>query len=293
MSASPAASGPPPPGWGAILAGVFRRFNDGNAMSVAAAAAFYWLLALFPGLAAVVSIYGVFGNPAGLAERLTALRDVVPSGALAIIENQVSALAAEGGQRLGLALAVSLLVALWSVTSGVKTLFDAMTFAYGETEQRGFLKYNLMTLGFAVGGLMLVALFLVMIAAIPALLALLPLGPVDEALLRFVRWPILAVAAFVALAGLYRYGPSHGAMPRRRVLLGAGFTTLAWLGASMMFSWYLSEFANYNATYGSLGAVAALMMWIWVSVLVVIVGAQLNAAVERARPWRGAPAGPG
>ena len=270
----------PARGWKDILARLYARFSESRATLIAAGTTFYLLLALFPTLAALVSIYGFLADRATLTDHLSFLAGIMPAEGFAIIRDQIVALVAQDQATLGFTFFVSLAVTLWSANNGVKTMFEAMNVAYGETEKRGFIKLTLITLGFTLGALLLAVLFIFVVAAVPVILAAFPLGGFAETLVSVVRWPILGAAAIFALAALYRYGPSRDKAEWRWLSLGAIVTVIVWLAASLLFSWYLANFADYNKTYGSLGAVVGLMMWTWVSVLILIVGAELNAEME-------------
>jgi membrane protein len=173
----------------------------------------------------------------------------------------------------------------------MKTLFEAMNVAYDETEKRSFIKLNLISLGFTLGAIVIGILFIVGVGVVPAVLAFVGLDGVTEFLISALRWPVLFVAAAFGLSVLYRYGPSRERAKWRWVTWGSVIATALWLLASILFSWYLSHFADYNATYGSLGAVIGFMMWTWISVVVVLLGAELNSEMEH-QTARDSTAGP-
>jgi membrane protein len=190
-------------------------------------------------------------------------------------------LLAEGDRALGIGFLVGLAIALWSANNGIKALFDAMNIAYEETEKRGFVMLNLFSAAFTLGALLIGICLLLAVGAVPALLALVHLERWTEALIAIGRWPLLIAAIWLGISLIYRYGPSRTNAKWRWLNWGAGIATIVWIAASATFSFYLQNFANYNATYGSLGAVIGLMMWTWISVIILIVGAEINAEMER------------
>jgi membrane protein len=205
---------------------------------------------------------------------------VLPPGALDIVLNQLTTLTAQKTSTLSFAFVVSFLVALWSANGGVKALFDAMNVAYGESEKRSIIRLNLMSLAFTLGALVVAVILIFAIGVLPLALANLHLDNSVELLAKWVRWPFMLVCVGAATMTIYRYGPSREKAKLRWITWGAIFSTLCWLLASILFSYYLSNFAHYNATYGTLGAVIGLMVWIWISVIILIVGAELNAELE-------------
>jgi membrane protein len=171
-------------------------------------------------------------------------------------------------------------VMLWSAMGGVKATIDALNVIYEEREARSLLRYNLVALLFTVGSFAVLLLAIGAVVAVPLALAWLGLGGISAVLMRIVRWPALLIVLLVGLAILYRYGPDRRTARWQWVSVGSVFASFAWIGASYLFSRYLATFNSYNATYGSLGAVAAMMMWLWISAGMVLLGAELNAEVE-------------
>jgi membrane protein len=267
-------------GWKDILWRVWSEIGEDRIMLVAAGVTFYLLLALFPALAAFVSLYGFVADPKTIADHVANLGWVLPSGGLDMIRTQLQALANASGKALSFGFVVGFLVALWSANSGMKALFEAMNVAYEEEEKRSFIRLNLLSLAFTLAAMAVGILMVVMVGVVPAVLSFLSLGDLTEILVRILRWPLLLVAAGVAISIIYRYGPSRERAQWRWINWGAALAALVWLVVSILFSWYLENFADYNATYGSLGAVIGFMMWTWISVLVLLVGAELDSEVE-------------
>lgn len=249
-------------------------------MLIAAGVTFYLLLALFPALTAFVSLYGFVADPVTIADHISYLGGMLPSGGIDIIREQLNALASQDRSALSIGFIVAFLVALWSANTGVKTLFDALNIAYEEEEKRGFIALNLLSLTFTLMAMVLGILMIVSIGVVPAVLAFLNLESVTEQLIRILRWPVTLLVIACAIAVIYRYGPSRERPKWRWITWGGAFAAVIWLAASFGFSFYLQNFADYNATYGSLGAVIGFMMWTWISVIILLVCAELNAEME-------------
>ncbi len=219
-------------------------------------------------------------DPNTIADHIAFLGGLLPSGGIEIIEGQLMSLAQQDQGALSFGFLLGLGIALWSANSGMKSLFDAMNVVYGEDEKRGFVKYNLMSLAFTLGALLIGILFLVIVGIVPALFAAFNLEGMTETLVRYLRWPIMLFAVMLAISLIYRFGPSREDARWQWVTWGSALATLVWIVTSIGFSWYLENFADYNATYGSLGAVIGFMMWTWISVMILLVGAELNAELE-------------
>jgi membrane protein len=187
---------------------------------------------------------------------------------------------AKGDVKLGLAFATSFVLAVWSANGGMKAIIDALNVVYGENEKRGFLKLNAVSLAFTFGGLVGILIAIGCVVALPIVLSTIGLGSVSDALLRIGRWPALVAMMLLGLAVLYRYGPSRQSPQWRWLTVGSVLASVTWLAGSALLSFYLANYANYDATYGSLGAAIGLMMWMWMSTIVVLFGAELNSEIE-------------
>src|ERR1700757_4472643 len=270
----------PARGWKDILLRVYHGISDNRILLVAAGVTFYSLLAIFPGIAALISIYGLFADPATVAGHLDTIANVAPGGAVDVLREQMTRLASQGGTTLGVSFVVSLAISLWTANSGVKAIFDALNIVYGEEEKRGFIKLNAITLFVTLGIVVFILLTLAAIVAVPVALTYIPLPGVTALVVKIGRWPILFALVTTALAVLYRYGPSRTEPRWRWITWGSVSAAIVWLAASALFSWYVASFGSYNKTYGSLGAVVGFMTWIWISMIVVLLGAKLNAEME-------------
>lgn len=267
-------------GWKDICWRTYQRINDNRLLAVAAGVVFYGLLALFPGITALVSLYGLFASPSTINDHLSSIGGMLPGDAFQILQDQVSRLVAKGGAKLSFGFIFGLGLALWSANAGIKAIMDALNVVYDEKEKRGFIKLNLVSLAFTLAAIASVLVAIGAVIVLPLILNYAGLGNVSETLLRIVRWPVLLVLIIIGLAVLCRFGPSRREPRWQWLSVGSVFAAVAWLASSALLSWYLANFANYDATYGSLGAAIGLMMWMWISSIVILVGAALNSEIE-------------
>jgi membrane protein len=276
-----AAVATPESGWLIIFLAVFSGIAKDRIFLIAAGVTFYTILALFPGIGALVSIYGLFANPSDIAAHLDTLAGFAPGGAVDVLREELTRLGQQDAATLGFGFAVSLAIALWSANAGVSGLFTGLDAVYEEAEHRNLIVFYATTFAFTLGAIAFVILVLGMLVALPFALGHFPGARSTAAFLKAGRWPILFVVTASVLAVIYRYGPCRRA-PRWHGIIGSSvLAAMLWLGASVLFSWYVAEFGSYNKTYGSLGAVFGFMTWIWVSMVVVLVGAKLDAVLER------------
>jgi membrane protein len=271
----------PGPGWKKALLRVFYGISEDRILLIAGGVTFYAILALFPGIAAVVSVYGLFADPNAIAAHLDALSGVAPGGAVDVLRDQLTHLAHQDRAALGFGFAVSLVFSLWTANAGVSGLFEALTVVYEEKETRSLITYYALTLAFTAGTVVLVLLSLAMMVALPIVVDHIAHPGMLPVLLKISRWPILFVLIVLALSVIYRFGPSRSAPQWRWITWGSAVAAFGWLAASGLFSWYVANFGHYNKTYGSLGAIIGFMTWMWVSIIVVLVGAKLDAELER------------
>jgi len=269
------------PRWSRILADVWAELDQDHISILAAGVAFYSFLSIFPGMSALISLYGLVADPAVVERQLAAVAWVLPQEAMRLLSDQLHTLVAAPPAKLGLGLIVSLGIALWSAMSGIGTLMQALTVAYEQDERRGLIGFYVqsaaLTLG--IGGFALVSLFL--IAVVPAIVEWLPLPAGWDETIALVRWPILAGLAMVALALVYRFAPSRPVPCWHWFRAGTITAALLWLIGSAGFSFYVSRFGSYDKTYGSLGAVVVLLMWFYLGAYIVLLGAELNSEVDK------------
>ena len=270
----------PARGWKEIALRIYHGISEDRIVAIAAGVVFFVLLAIFPGVAGLIALYGLFADPATIGKHLEMAVGVIPGGALEIIGDQVQRLTSQPPQRLGLAMFVSLGISLWSANGGMKAIFDALNVVYHEKEKRSFIALNAISLAFTLGTIAFMLVALAAITLMPAALDYIGLSRTTEVLLKIGRWPILLLIVSFAIALVYRYGPSRDKPKWRWISPGSALAAAAWLALSMLFSWYAENFGSYNKTYGSLGAAIGFMTWMWISTIVVLVGAKLNAEME-------------
>lgn len=273
----------PARGWKDILLRVWSNMGEDRVMLLAAGVTYYCLLAIFPAIAALVAIYGFFTNPSSISAQINNLSSVMPAGALDIIRQEMNQVASQGPTKLGIAFILGFVVSLWSANAGIKSIFDALNLVYDEPENRGFIRLNLVSLVFTMAAILFVLLTIGCIAALPAIFSSSQLHGVTALIAQIVRWPILFIIVALGLGVVYRYGPSRAEPQWRWVSWGSAFAAAAWIAISIGFSWYAANFGSYNKTYGSLGAVVVLMVWLWLSTSVILIGAELDAEMEAIR----------
>ncbi len=269
-----------------VVLSVSRNRLVANSGSVA----FFGLMAIFPAIATIVSLYGMFADPHVITSHLNLLKDVFPQSVIGLIRYQVLRVAGRSNSVQSLTFFISVAIALWSANSGMTALFDALNVVYGEKEKRSLPRFYATTLT-ATFATVVFALFAIAgVVVLPIVWNFVGFHTSLDKLLGWLRWPILFVVDTLALDIIYRVGPSRLGAKWHWFTWGSVLATFAWLGASLLFSWYVSAFDSYDRVYGSLGAVIGFMTWIWVSVLIILVGAAFN--VELARSATGAKASP-
>lgn len=268
-------------GWSEILSRAAVGLVEDRVTSVAASLAFYALLSLVPALSILVSIYGLFTLPSSIPDQLATFTDLMPEAARSIVADQAVRLATQSNGSLSLTLVVSLLIGGWSANAAVKSVFESLNLMWGTVDDRSYLAINLESLLFTFAGILVAVVVLVTMAVIPGLLALLPVDDATGSLLLLVRWPILYVTGLAAIVMVYRRGPCRRPPPAMWILPGAIAASLAWGAASWGFSWYVSTLATYPATYGSLATVVVMLTWLWISAIILLAGAEIDAEIER------------
>ena len=267
-------------GWKDILWRVYASFNDNRLLAVAAGVVFYSLLAIFPAIAAFVSLYGLIADTSTINSHLSLAAGIFPAGAVDILHEQITRLTAKTDAKLGLGFVTGLAIALWSANAGMKGIIDALNVVYDEKEKRSFVKLNLLSLLFTVIAIVSLMIALAAVVIAPIVFSAVGLSSVLGLAIAALRWPLLLVLAATALAAIYRYGPSRTEARWQWLSVGSVAAAIAWLIGSVLFSWYIAHFGAYNATYGSLGAAVGMMMWMWISAIVILLGGELNAEIE-------------
>jgi membrane protein len=267
-------------GWRAVIRRTLWEMLTDRVSLVAAGCAFYGTLALFPAMTMLISIYGLVFDPATVEPQLILLRDLLPPAAYTLIDDRLRELVSRPPSTLGIGLLVSTTVALWSSASGVKSIITAINLAYEEREQRSFLRYQLTAFTITILAILSVVIGLGVLVVLPAVLAFVGIPPSQKVLLRLASFGLLLLGVLVGLSLLYRFGPCRNSPRWHWVTPGSIVATLLWISASALFSWYVATFSTYDAAYGPLGTVVAFMMWLFVTVYAVLLGAELNAELE-------------
>src|SRR5712671_3006475 len=270
------------PGWWSILTNFWARLDRDHVSIMAAGIAFYALLSIFPGMSALISVYGLAADPAVIERQLNAISGILPQEALTLLSDQLHTLVAAPPGRLGLGLVVSLSITIWSATSATGVLMQALTIAFEEKETRGPIRFYLRAIGLTVGVGLFAVLSLFLIAVVPALIGALPLPELWSDRISLIRWPILAGLVLLALGIVYRVAPARQTPRWHWLSAGTVGAALLWLIGSAGFSFYVARFGSYDKTYGSLGAVVILLMWFYLSAYIVLAGAELNSEYEKA-----------
>ena len=266
-------------GWRDILWRTFWEISRDKLPSTAGGVTFYVLLAIFPAIGAFVSLYGLVSDVGAVQKQLQDLAGVFPSSVIQIVGDQMLRLAGQHPGKLSAAFLVSLLVSIWSANAGMKALFEGLNVAYDEVEKRDFFRRTAITYASTFAALLfLVIVTGLLVAAPPALRALGLAGP--DSWWVALRWIVVVAVTAAGFSLVYRYGPSRARAKWRWVTWGAALASIGWLGGSLGFSWYVNNVAHIDATYGPLGAVVGFMLWVWFSVVILLIGAEFNAEIE-------------
>jgi membrane protein len=267
-------------GWKQIVKRAWAEHKADNMPIIAGGVAFFGFLSIFPALIALLSLYGLVATPETVARQVEDLSAQLPDAAAEIIEQQLNAIVANSGGALTLGLIVSILAALWSASGGVGNLITAVNLAYDEVETRNFVKLKLMSLALVLGSIVFVLVTFGLVAVVPAVLDALPLGVVGTILAQVIRWVLLLAVFAGALAVLYRVAPDRDAPRLRWVSLGAVVVTVVWAVVSVGFSLYVDNFGSYDKTYGAIAGVIVLMLWLYLTCYLVLLGAEINSEAE-------------
>jgi membrane protein len=271
----------PPRGWFDVVKRVYRQIGEDNIGIAAAGVAFYAFFALFPLIAATIAIYGLITDPITAQQQMAAIAKELPEQSAKLVQDQLRQIARSSPVALSWGLVISILLSLWSANKGTQALFQAINIAYNEKNNRGFLNGNLITLLFTILGIVVAILSIILVIALPAFTSRLELPYALQVMVFIARWIILAVVLIAGLAILYRFAPDREKPRWQWVSWGSVIATVFWLAGSWGFSYYVKNFSNYNATYGSLAAVVILLLWFNLSSFIVLLGAEINSELER------------
>jgi membrane protein len=266
-----------------FLLSLYQRISDDRVVAISAGVTFFMLLAIFPGTAALMSIYGLFADTSSFHGDLSSLSRILPGGAISVLGEQIKRLAALHHSAMGLAAIGGIVFSVWSANAGMKSLFDALNIVLKEKETRSFFKLNAISLTFTAGTLAFLMLAIAVVAVIPSFLKTLPWSGELQLLIAIARWPAIWAVLALGIALLYRFGPGCNDIPWQWISWGSATAAFVWLIASMGFSYYAANYGSFDKTYGSLGAGIGFMTWIWISVIVILIGEEVNEILHAAQ----------
>lgn len=266
-------------GWKQIGKRTLGEIGSDRVPMMSAAVAFSMFLSLFPALIAAVSVYGLLVDPSTAVAQAQDLTRSLPEDAASLIVNQMSSLAETGNTAAGIGFVIAVLGALWGASGGMSMLLKGVSVAYDEEDTRGFVKNKALALGFALGFIVFIGVVVLLLAVVPYLLR--PLGPFGTVVGHLGRWIVLAALIMAALSTVYRFAPPRSDAQWRWVTPGSVVATALWLAASAGFSWFVSSFGSYHETYGAMAGVVVLLLWLQITALSILIGAEVNAEAER------------
>ncbi len=268
-------------GWITVAKRTWAEGTDDHISLIAAGCAFYGLMAIFPGIIAVMAIAGFFIDPETIVDQANTLARVMPQQAAQIVIDQARSVAGGNSGGLTLAAIFGLLTAFYSATAGMRSLMEGLNVAFDITETRGLFRgmavRAVLTLGLIVGFLLIVGVLVVL----PLVLTFLISGGASEVIMTWLRWPVVLLIVIGGLAILYHFGPNRDGRAWRWITPGAMVATIIWIVGSVAFSYYVRSFGSYNETFGALGGVIVLLLWLWLSAYIILLGAELDSEMER------------
>lgn len=267
-------------GWKQVLGRVFREAASDRVSLSASGCAFWATLSLFPAISMIISLYGLAFDPQTVEPQLETIRHLLPPPAFAMISNQVRLLVSHPSSTLGASLLVSTVVALWSASTGTKSLLSALNLAYEEQERRSLLAFQAIGLVMTLGAIVGVAMGLAILLLLPAVISFLGLSAHTRGLVQLGSFAALMLFILLSLSVLYRFGPSRRVARWHWITPGSVMATVLWVVASLLFTYYVQHLTSFSSTYGPLGTVAGIMLWFWVTAYAVLLGAELNAELE-------------
>ncbi|WP_222272299.1 YihY/virulence factor BrkB family protein [Modestobacter marinus] len=270
----------PARGWVQIVKRAWAENNADNMPIIGAGVAFFAFLAVFPALIATISMYGLVASPESVSEQIESLSGQLPEEAQSLLADQLNSIVDNSGGALTVSLIISILAALWSASGGTGNLITAVNLAYDEVETRGFVKRKALALGLTLGAIVFVLITFALVAVVPAVLEMLPLGIFGTVLAQVIRWVLLLGVVAGSLAVLYRVAPDRDAPRFAWVSLGSVVVTVIWAIVSLLFSIYVDNFGSYDKTYGAIAGVIVLMLWLYLTCFLVLLGAEINSEAE-------------
>jgi membrane protein len=266
----------------ALLERTLASFWADRIPSVAAGVTFFFLLALFPAIFSIVSLYGLFADRSSISHLISAVAPYLPSGAIDVVRTDLIRLAAEKPARLDLAFFTGMAIALWSASGGVSALIDAMNVAFNRKETRGFVKLTFDALVFTVIITIAMVAAVYLAVVLPVGLAHAPYGQQLDNAFAFLRWPVVFIAAMLLVHLIYRIAPDRRDKETSWISWGSAIAALLWILGTLVFTWYVQKFGTYDRTYGSLGSAVGFLTWIWITVVILLAGAELDSEIARA-----------
>ena len=270
--------------WLDVSRDAWTKSGEDSISLIAAGIAFYALIALFPAIAAAVSLWGLLSSPEQIAQQIGNFAAMLPPSSAGIVTQQAQSVANSTGHSMSVAAVGGILLSLYSTSKGTAALMQGLNIAYDTVDERGFVSRTLVALFLAVTLVIGMVLAFACMAALPSILAALGLNQTGQVLISILRWPLLALLVVLGLGFIYRVAPHRPGARFRWASPGALFATALWLIGSVAFSIYVANFGNYNATYGTLGTVIAALTWFWLSAYIILLGAELNAVTEGTKP---------
>lgn len=268
-------------GWKELVIRIKDNLAEDHVSIVAAGIAYYLFVALFPTIIAALSIYGLVMDPAQAEQQMNQLAAVLPEQASQMVGEILQRSAEQTGQSLGWGLAISILFSLWFAHQGTAAVFEGVNIAYREHDERGFIKQKAIVLLFTLGAIILGIICTALVVVFPALVKSIQLPIILETLIQWLRWPLMAFLVIGALGLTYKVAPDRSDPGFRWISPGAVAATVLWLAGSILFSLYIDNFGNYDEMYGSFAAVIILMLWFFITAYIILLGAEINAELER------------
>lgn len=266
-------------GWKQILKEVKYEIGADNIGIVSAGVAFYTFLAIFPAIMALISIYGLTADPHQIERQLSQLSAMMPEEAFNLLQKRIENFISNSGNTLGWGTAIGVIFSIWSANKGTKSLFKGIDIAYDTINDHSFFKQLWLSIVFTLFGTILIILSMALIIGFPAYIDNVGLPMKIEKLISWLRWPVLAVIVTFFLALMYQFAPARNRPKPKWVMVGAVLSTVLWLIASWGFSYYASHFGSYGEIYGSVSAVVILMLWLYITSFIVLLGAELNSEI--------------
>ncbi len=267
-------------GWIDIGKRSFHEMKSDNVQIVAAGVAFYFFLAVFPTIIATISVYSLVLEPDQIREQISKLSLILPEQAFGMIKEFLEPVIDKSKKEIGWGLAISVLISIWSANKGTSALFEGVNIAYDENDSRGIIKKNVLTLLFTLGGVVVGLISLLIVIFFPLLIKNIGLNPQIEHVITWFRWVLLGIIIVLSLSIVYKFAPNRRSPKLRWVSWGALLGSILWLAGSMLFSWYVSNFGSYDDLYGSFAAVAILMLWLFLTAFIILMGAEINSEME-------------